>query len=75
MFELNMRHTSDGTVTMLEGYMNGMLAVAELEQEMPDLKIREYLAQLDEQFTERYFSPLGDVWDQGLQDLFGDDGD
>ncbi|MEM7112098.1 MAG: PAC2 family protein [Chloroflexota bacterium] len=65
----HLRGRSDELVTFMDA------KVRELEKEMPQLKIREYLAQIDEQFTERYFSPLGDVWDQGLQDLFGDDGD
>ena len=44
--------------------------VAELERKMPQLKVNEYLQELEEEFTERRFSPLGDVWERGLRDLF-----
>jgi proteasome assembly chaperone (PAC2) family protein len=47
--------------------------ISELERKLPQLEVREYLAELDEEFTERHFSPLGDVWERGLSDLFGDE--
>ncbi len=46
--------------------------IDELEAEMPQLKVREYLAELTEEFTETPFMPLGDVWERGLKDLWED---
>jgi len=43
----------------------------ELERQMPQLEVREYLDQLDEAFTEMPFMPLDDVWERELGDLFG----
>jgi predicted ATP-grasp superfamily ATP-dependent carboligase len=72
MFEL------DIDTTELEGHSEELrqsmdAKVAELESKMPQLNVREYLAALDDAFTELYFSPLGDVWERGLSDLFDDD--
>ena len=44
----------------------------ELEREMPQLKIKEYLEKLAEEFTEVSFMPLDDVWERELGDLFED---
>lgn len=44
----------------------------ELESEMPQLKIKEYLEKLAEEFTEMSFMPLDDVWERELGDLFED---
>jgi predicted ATP-grasp superfamily ATP-dependent carboligase len=44
----------------------------ELESEMPQLKIREYLEKVAEEFTEMSFMPLDDVWERELGDLFED---
>ncbi len=46
--------------------------ISDLEQEMPQLNVREFMSQLEEDFTEQPFMPLGDVWSEGLDDLFGD---
>ncbi len=43
-----------------------------LEREMPQLKVREFLAELEETFTEQSFAPLGDVWSAELDNLFSD---
>ncbi len=43
-----------------------------LEQEMPQLNVREFLAELEETFTEQPFVPLGDVWAAELDNLFRD---
>ncbi len=43
-----------------------------LEREMPQLKVREFLAELEETFTEQSFAPLGDVWAAELDNLFSD---
>lgn len=42
----------------------------ELERKAPQLKVREYMQTLAQDFTEMSFMPLGDVWEQGLEDLF-----
>lgn len=46
--------------------------IEELVEKAPHLKVREVLAQISGQFTERPFDPLDDVWEQGLADLFKD---
>ncbi len=46
--------------------------VAELEREMPQLQVREYLDQVGDSFTEKPFAPLDDMWDRELDDLFRD---
>lgn len=46
--------------------------IEELIEEMPQLNIRDYLDQLEEQFTELSFVPLDDVWERELRDIFGD---
>jgi predicted ATP-grasp superfamily ATP-dependent carboligase len=45
-----------------------------LEEETPELRIREYIESLAEDFTEKRFIPLGDMWTRGLRDLFDGDG-
>jgi len=45
-----------------------------LEGETPDLNIREYIESLSEDFTEKRFIPLGDMWTRGLRDLFDGNG-
>ncbi|MBE2198764.1 MAG: PAC2 family protein [Anaerolinea sp.] len=44
--------------------------IAEVEAEMPQLSVREYMENLDTEFVEQPFMPLADVWDEGLDDLF-----
>jgi predicted ATP-grasp superfamily ATP-dependent carboligase len=43
-----------------------------LERAMPQLKVREYLETLAEDFVEMPFMPLGEVWERELGDLFED---
>ncbi len=43
--------------------------VAEMSNELPQLNIDEYFAQLDANFEEMSFNPLSDVWDSGLEGL------
>ncbi|MFN2138462.1 MAG: PAC2 family protein [Candidatus Promineifilaceae bacterium] len=47
--------------------------IGELEEEMPQLGIREYLSQVEEQFTEMQFVKLDEVWEDELKNLFGED--
>lgn len=44
----------------------------ELAEKSPQINIRGIMEQIAEQFTERPFTPLDDVWEQGLADLFND---
>ena len=44
----------------------------ELDTQMPELQIQEYLSDLDQEFIERPFTPLDDVWKKGLEDIFKD---
>jgi len=46
--------------------------IAQLERTMPQLKIREYMEALAEDFVEMPFMPLGEVWERELGDLFED---
>jgi predicted ATP-grasp superfamily ATP-dependent carboligase len=49
--------------------------IEEMEAEMPELNVREFLAGLDTDFNELSFVPLDDVWERELGDLFGDEGE
>jgi proteasome assembly chaperone (PAC2) family protein len=46
--------------------------IEEVAHKMPELKVRDYLAQVNSEFEERLFDPLDDVWERGLRDLFDD---
>jgi proteasome assembly chaperone (PAC2) family protein len=46
-----------------------------LERQHPQLGLRQYMEQVNEEFTERVFSPLVDVWENELGKLFGEQGD
>lgn len=46
--------------------------VRELELHAPELQVRQYLQRLTEDFDELPFTPLDDVWEAELGDLFGD---
>lgn len=49
--------------------------IADLDRKMPQLHVREYLAQVADDFTERPFMPLDDLWEQALGDLLENLGD
>ncbi|GAB4147117.1 MAG: hypothetical protein Fur0021_05760 [Candidatus Promineifilaceae bacterium] len=46
--------------------------ISELERTVPQLKVREYLAQLDEAYEEIPFFPLDDLWERELRDILKD---
>lgn len=46
--------------------------VNEWEELMPDLKVREYLDALAEEFPEKPFMPLGDLWEGALREILDD---
>ena len=61
----------------LEEKANNLIAtmdeqVVELDKKMPQLNVQEYLAKLTQEYTERPFDPLADVWEEELRDLFND---
>ncbi|MCB0214334.1 MAG: PAC2 family protein [Anaerolineae bacterium] len=62
----DLSNNSDELITSMEE------KIEELEQKLPQLKVREYLEKITGDFTERPFSPLGDVWKRELGDLFED---
>ena len=45
-----------------------------LEEDTPELRIRDYIESLSEDFTEKRFVPLGDMWTRGLRDLLDSNG-
>jgi predicted ATP-grasp superfamily ATP-dependent carboligase len=47
--------------------------IAELDQQAPRLKVHEYLETLSEEFVERPFMPMDDLWTRELRDLFDED--
>ncbi|MEZ4622068.1 MAG: hypothetical protein R2867_42080 [Caldilineaceae bacterium] len=44
----------------------------DLEAKMPQLQLRQYLAELTNEFTENPFEPLDEMWERELSDLFDD---
>jgi proteasome assembly chaperone (PAC2) family protein len=46
--------------------------IEELERQLPQLNVREYMQKLAKDFTENSFMPLDDVWERELGDLFSD---
>ncbi len=44
-----------------------------VDKTLPQLNIRDYIAELTDGFTERPFIPLSEVWEEELGDLFGDE--
>ncbi len=44
----------------------------ELGSQVSDVNVQDYLEKLFEDFQERRFIPLGDMWERGLRDLFKD---
>ncbi len=59
----DLRDRSDELLAAMEAEME------ELAQQAPQLNVRAYLRQLEEDFTERPFMPLDDVWSDELGDL------
>jgi predicted ATP-grasp superfamily ATP-dependent carboligase len=46
--------------------------IDELDEQMPQLQIRDYMEEVAREFQEKRFVPLDDVWEKGLQDIFRD---
>lgn len=47
--------------------------IDQVDDQLPELQVREYLERLAEEFTERPFEPLSEIWERELRDLFDDD--
>jgi proteasome assembly chaperone (PAC2) family protein len=47
--------------------------IDQVDDQLPELQVRDYLARLAEEFTERPFEPLSEIWERELRDLFDDD--
>ena len=43
--------------------------IARITEAMPQLKIGDYMAEIDREFTEMSFVPLSNVWEEGLRDI------
>ena len=46
--------------------------IEELDESLPQVNVRSYLAKLTEEFEERPFMPLDDVWERELGDILDD---
>lgn len=46
--------------------------IDELDRRMPQLKVKAYMERLSEDFTERSFMPLDDLWEDALEDVLDD---
>ncbi|MBI4787631.1 MAG: PAC2 family protein [Chloroflexi bacterium] len=46
--------------------------IHQVEKQAPQAEIREYLAKVNEGFTESSFMPLDEAWKRGLEDVLGD---
>jgi len=46
--------------------------LGDLDREQPRLGVKDYLKEIDEEFEEKPFLPLDDMWEQELSDLFND---
>jgi predicted ATP-grasp superfamily ATP-dependent carboligase len=62
----DLQRLSDDLVAAMDSQID------ELDEQMPQLQVRVQIEKLGEGFTERPFMPLGDVWQQELDDLFSD---
>ncbi len=61
-----LREHSDDVIATMEAQLE------ELAREAPQLNVREYMRQVNEEFEERPFMPLEDVWSEELGDILGD---
>ena len=73
MFDLgldlsDLRQRSETTVEAMAARLRS------LTREHPNAGLRDYMAQVNEDFTEKTFAPLGDVWESELGELFGNEG-
>ncbi len=62
----DLEHRSKAVVSSMDARID------EVQREVPDIDLRNYIRELTGDFTETPFMPLGDVWERELGDLFGD---
>ncbi len=46
--------------------------IEQLAKAMPHLRVKEYMQEINDEFDERPFIPLSDVWEEGLRSLLDD---
>lgn len=64
-FDLNeLEEKSDNLRTLMDA------KIREIERDNPNLDVRAYLQQLEENFTERPFDPAGEFWEEEIGRLF-----
>ena len=61
-----LKRRSDDLIISMTSELN------ELDRNMPQLQVKEYLEEMASEFTEKPFMPLGDVWERELKNLFDD---
>ncbi len=64
--EFELQQQSDEVMLSMTDKIN------ELARKAPEAQIKQYMIQVDENFTERSFMPLDDVWERELGDLLDD---
>jgi len=74
MFDLglslsDLRNRSDELTAQVKAKLDNLARTA------PNLRVRDYMAKVAEQFTENPFMPLDDVWARELGDLFRESGE
>jgi proteasome assembly chaperone (PAC2) family protein len=47
--------------------------IEDLDSRTPEANLHQFIENMVEDFAERPFMPLGDVWEQGLEDIFGEE--
>ena len=67
----------DLDLTNLEGKSRQLVSIIdaqidEIDEKLPELKVRDQIATLTADFEEMPFMPLSDVWGRELRDLFED---
>ena len=67
--ELDLTELEEQSAELLDS-MNAK--IREVEDRLPQVNIGEYMQKVADEFTENPFMPLGDVWEEGLGDLFED---
>ena len=77
---IRLNHMFDLTVDLLdlEKQSEELAAAWDLEMDdlarkLPHLEVRDYLDEVNADFTVRQFSPLSDVWEEALRDIFDKD--
>lgn len=46
--------------------------IAQVASRMPQLRVKDYMQKVDEEFSEMSFEPLSDVWEEAIEDILDD---